>query len=440
MKEGALVLAIVCVLVVMQTSMVYAGGYELPMLGSRVLGMGGAFIGTADDWTAIYWNPAGLTQQEKWGVGATLLNLHYTLTDGNSVSNYDAPQMSFDQGDVFMRVHPTLSGAGNEPIQFSKETVSISAYNPGIGGYWAIPGLGVIGLGFYTPVSNYVDWDDTVKDQATQADITASYSTKLSMSMVNLSFARDAIRNLSVGIGLNLVYGNNEYDADKKYTCAAAPPMNYTFNYDSKASGTGFEWMLGLRYKVIPQFSIGAVYRSGSKLSLSGTANTLHTMLGIDETSDYTQKFNHPATYGVGLAYRPIPKLLLGFDWAQTDWTTMKAQFDYETEGTALKDIDKSMDWKRSDSYRLGVEYAISKQIGLQAGYTKFLSAAPDKGVGLTSVNDVDMNIFSIGAGYNFKGFQIDATYLYVGDKRTVSNVEYGVEANVFTLTCTYDL
>lgn len=438
MKKGTLVVAIVCVLVVMQASMVYAGGYESPMLGSRVLGMGGAFIGTADDWTAIYWNPAGLVQQEKWGVGATVFNPHYTLTDGNSVSNYDAPQMSFYQRDLFMRVHPTLSGTGNEPTQFSQKTVSRSAYSPGIGGYWAIPGVGVLGLGFYTPVSSHVDWDDAVKDPVTQAGITASYSSKLSMSIVNLSFARDAIRNLSVGIGLNLVYGNNEYDADKKYTCAAAPPMNYTFNYDSKASGTGFEWMLGLRYKVIPQLSIGAVYRSGSKLSLSGTANTSHTMLRIDETSDYTQEFYHPATYRVGLAYRPIPKLLLGFDWAQTDWTTMRAQLDYENEGTALKDIDKSMDWKRSDSYRLGVEYAISKQIGLQAGYTKSLSAAPDKGVGLTSVNDVDKNIFSLGAGYNFKGFQIDAAYLRVKGERTVGNVEYKVEANVFTLTSAY--
>jgi len=440
MKRGSLVVAIVCALVVMQASTVCAGGYESPMLGSRVLGMGCAFIGTADDWTAIYWNPAGLTQQEKWGVGATVYSPHYTLTDGNSVSNYDAPQMSFYQRDVFVRVHPTLSGAGSEPPQFSKKAMSRSAYSPGIGGYWAIPGVGVLGFGVYTPVSSCVDWDDAVKDLVTQADITASYSSKLSMSMVNLSFARDAIRNLSAGMGLNLVYGRNEYDADKKYTCAAAPPMNYTFNYDSEASGTGFEWMFGLRYKVIAQLSVGAVYRSGSKLSLSGTASTSHTMLGIDEISDYTQKFHHPATYGVGLACRPIPKLLFGFDWSQTDWTTMRAELDYENEGTVLKDIDKSMDWERSDSYRLGVEYAVSEQIRLQAGYSKALWAAPDKGVGLTSVNDVDKNIYSLGAGYDFKGFQIDAAYLHARGERTADNVEYKLEANVFTLTCAYNL
>src|SRR5581483_2966848 len=29
-------------------------------VGERALGMGGAFVGTADDTSAVYWNPAGL--------------------------------------------------------------------------------------------------------------------------------------------------------------------------------------------------------------------------------------------------------------------------------------------------------------------------------------------------------------------------------------------
>ena len=200
------------------------------------------------------------------------------------------------------------------------------------------------------------------------------------MSIANLSFATDVNPNLSVGIGLNLVYGNNEYNADKKYTCAAAPPMDYVFSYDSQASGTGFEWMLGIRYEVIPQLNLGLVYRSGSELGLSGTADTSHTMLGIDEVSDYTRKFYHPATYGIGLAYRPIRKLLIGMDWTQTNWTTMRANLDYENEGLVLTDVDMSMNWKRSNSYRLGIEYSVSEQISLQAGYNKDLSAIPDEG------------------------------------------------------------
>ena len=39
---------------------VHAGGFDTKGLGSRQLSMGGATLGLADDWSAIFWNPAGL--------------------------------------------------------------------------------------------------------------------------------------------------------------------------------------------------------------------------------------------------------------------------------------------------------------------------------------------------------------------------------------------
>ncbi len=43
----------------------YAGEFLYLGLGARALGMGGAFAAVADDVTAIYWNPAGLTSQSQ---------------------------------------------------------------------------------------------------------------------------------------------------------------------------------------------------------------------------------------------------------------------------------------------------------------------------------------------------------------------------------------
>ena len=37
-----------------------AHSQTFPAVGTRAQGMGGAFVGVADDGTAIYWNPAGL--------------------------------------------------------------------------------------------------------------------------------------------------------------------------------------------------------------------------------------------------------------------------------------------------------------------------------------------------------------------------------------------
>jgi hypothetical protein len=50
----------------------------------------------------------------------------------------------------------------------------------------------------------------------------------------------------------------------------------------------------------------------------------------------------------------------------------------------------------------------------------------------------VDKDVFSLGAGYSFKGPQVNAAYMYAGGKRTADGVEYELQANVFIITCAY--
>ena len=42
----------------------FANGLALNSIGTRALGMGGAMVGLADDVTAIYWNPSGISNVE----------------------------------------------------------------------------------------------------------------------------------------------------------------------------------------------------------------------------------------------------------------------------------------------------------------------------------------------------------------------------------------
>ena len=42
-------------------------------VGVRAMGMGGAFVGVADDFTAMYWNPAGLAQMQRREVAGVFL-------------------------------------------------------------------------------------------------------------------------------------------------------------------------------------------------------------------------------------------------------------------------------------------------------------------------------------------------------------------------------
>ncbi|MCK5005015.1 MAG: long-chain fatty acid transporter, partial [Candidatus Aminicenantes bacterium] len=43
----------------------YSNGLNLNGMGTKAISMGGAFIAVADDYSAVFWNPAGLTQMDK---------------------------------------------------------------------------------------------------------------------------------------------------------------------------------------------------------------------------------------------------------------------------------------------------------------------------------------------------------------------------------------
>ena len=57
----------------------HAGGFEIPDNGTRALGRSGAFAVRADDPSAIYYNPAGLTRLERPTVlfNLNIVNLDY---------------------------------------------------------------------------------------------------------------------------------------------------------------------------------------------------------------------------------------------------------------------------------------------------------------------------------------------------------------------------
>ena len=72
MKKRMKLISTVLVMLFLQST-VFSNGLSLNSIGARALGMGGAFVGLANDGTALYWNPAGLA-----GLNSSL---NLTVTD-----------------------------------------------------------------------------------------------------------------------------------------------------------------------------------------------------------------------------------------------------------------------------------------------------------------------------------------------------------------------
>src|SRR5665647_2102944 len=76
----------------------FAAGFRLPEAGAKAMGMGFAFTGQADDPSAIYFNPAGLTQLKGQNVmvGVTYIRENGATFTGTTPLTLNTGTGSFD--------------------------------------------------------------------------------------------------------------------------------------------------------------------------------------------------------------------------------------------------------------------------------------------------------------------------------------------------------
>jgi long-chain fatty acid transport protein len=418
-----------------------SGAYEVPGFGAKAMSLGGAFVGRADDWTASFYNPAGLTQLKGRSIGITLFNINWNGADRDSIANRD-PQalqdkkLSIRRGDIFPRLYPS------EPLQFSKKEIRHRFYQPSIGGYFHWDEY-TISLATYNPLGNFLHWRDIVIDPATQAQILASYYTRFFMAVSNLSVARKITPKLSLGAGINLIYSQFELDAYKRYQNVDPKLSSFDYYLDIEENGKGIGWegVVGVLYQINPKISIGGVYRSGSIVRMRGGAH-IYQQIGkqviIAEGSDYLRKFPQPPTWGIGLAYTPIPQLTLSADWHCTDWRVQKYHVSYKHPGENLPNTNINLHWKVSSRYRFGIEYRVLPKISLRAGFYYDERGMPGEFLGFTTVPTVDRKEASFGMSYDLGKWLLEASYNAAWGHQNIHGAEQVLWNNMLHFSLAY--
>ncbi|MCK4533016.1 outer membrane protein transport protein [bacterium] len=411
-----------------QAGFCWGGGFEGPGLGIRANSMGGAFIAMADDWTAGYWNPAGLAQLEGTGMGIVVDCVTVIGKDGNSIANgsiLDPNYPDENQGDIFYQVPP-----GVEPLQFDKKDITVISYLPGIGVYKEIKGYFTIEASIYEPIGYSSKWKDMVGGVD---GVNAFYEETFYTVVYNTSLARKMSSKLLLGAGLNILQGKWEKEARKT-------TLDYNCKSGMDGDGTGYEGVFGFLYSLPwDKMKLGGVYRTGSEISLEGKGFVEDLRLGIDERTNYTQKFNYPATYGIGIIGNPLRKLTLSFDWQATDWTKIKRDIDFDNDsGAAFVDFDENLKWEKTERIRIGGEYNFDKNFAARIGFYTDPTPVPDEQVSLTNVLDVDRNNITFGGGYSEKDWQVDIGYIYGWGSKTINEVRYKKEVGSFQVAFSY--
>ena len=411
MKKSFLYVLIFMVLVFCWQGFSWASGLTCEGLGTKAISMGGAFIGLADDSSAIYWNPAGLARLKGSEVAFGAYTMHSFMRDSNSVSNLDTEDRNPSHGDYFPRIYPT------EPTRFDKEEDfwPFCAAMPAITAYKTFDNF-TLGGGAYLTAGAYSNWSDTIRDPVTSAKIHASLWSMMMIMDFNISIATKLTDQISLGLGLDLIYGRLKGDLDKEYLGSNEPTQpDYKFRMETEADGMGFQGIIGLLYEISPKLSVGGIFRTGTNFDMQGDTSSSMDFYGVGgaaEKSDHYNRFRFAPSGGIGIAYRPTHRLILTADWQRSDWTKYMWPFGdmhYDDEGSLLQDTIIDPGWFASSAYKFGFEYRWNERLALRGGYWWEKSGIPHEGEGFETTNIGDpIRFANLGFGYQWDVWNLD--------------------------------
>ncbi len=367
-----------------------ANGYRLPDADAAAIARGEAFAATADNPSAIYYNPAGISQLEGHNLRAGLFGLTFT-------SSYKSPAGVESDSQAKLNVVPQLF------YTYTAETLPLS-----------------VGLGFYTPFGLSVEWPQTTgfRTLALKSDLT--YLT------VNPVVSWRILTNLSVAAGPTINYSELELQQ-------GVTPIPWFDQARLKGDAYDFGFNAGLMWKPHPMLSFGAVYRAKTEMDYSGSTETSFAapVPGMPQyfKMDAHAKVPFPQSIAGGVSFRPTPKWNLEFDVDWTDWNQVGTIQVRQLLPRAL-----ALNFQSSMYYELGVTYYFDNGWQLSGGYI-FNENSTRNATYTPLVPDQDRHFVTAGVGYRGRHFSIDAAYQFgIGDTLTVAGnlptPPYGQTAN----------
>ncbi len=329
----------------------FGNGFNLNSIGSRAASMGGAYIGLADDYSAIFWNPAGLTQLK----GRTL---SFYIADVIPSSTWDWDRQDPYYPDIHAKTETRhyLSGL-------------LSYYKP-------IKERLMAGIAVYVPSDIGTKWNGYELVNYSLDGIYAEWSSRLRVIAISPVLSYRIDKTLSIGTSLNFYYGRLNLKQVVLYK-----------QYSESSSGYGFGFTAGVLFTPPDEIiSIGLTFKTGYKIRFKGEAES--SFLPGNPKSNFSREIPWPMSVGWGIAAKPIDGLIITTDFQWTNWSIMEVITpNYENAdwqdlyNTYRREFDIELLWDHTLQVRLGCEYQLKERIALRAGY--YYDDSPNSGIRL---------------------------------------------------------
>jgi long-chain fatty acid transport protein len=282
--------------------------------GARSLAMGGAFIGLADDATAAYTNPAGLT-----GLGLEQqigIEVRRTSTDAQYATGGSASLNPFDRSGV---EYGSASDSSNNVSFLSwvlpREDWAFALYRHEMLNYESGYAAGAVGVGpgFTNPYFAAADLSVTTYGASFAYDINdhLALGAGLSWHDFEISTATGRFEEVLGGLGVEsaLVSAQTQFgdDHDIGYNLGLIYRGSDNFN-------------IGLSYRSAPEFDYRASNIAGPAFLYDFFAPGVFTG---ELLADQTVEFKAPDMFGVGFSWRPTDALTINLDVNKVNYSNL---------------------------------------------------------------------------------------------------------------------
>lgn len=369
--------------------------------GARSLGLGGAFTGLADDATAAYANPAGLTILRTQELAFEARN---TAFDTPFAASGTANFSPFDDSGVF-------EGSSSDSV-FAPSFAS-----------WVHPADRFTIALFYHRLadfeSNYsTDGIEFVGSPFGAGDGVFGVNTRLAFDVENWGAALGYQFSDSFSVGFSVAYSDFQIDS----VTTRPDGLN---QQTQRGDDDDIIYTLGALWRASDKFNLGLAYRRGGQFDFTAVNSTLPGNADHPRSVTEVTSFDVPHIFSAGLAFRPSDAWLFTLDVNRVYYSEL-------TDGGVVdifSGVPSSVSVDDGTEIRLGVEYAfldMERPLFLRAGIWRdpdhrlsvadsALGNCGDTNVGYFDCLDGvlfapgdDETHLSFGLGWAFPNFQVD--------------------------------
>ena len=376
---------------------VFGIGVALPDQDAFATARGNAFVATANDPAAVFYNPAGISQLD--GMNTSIGG--YGIVYG---STYKGGGKSIDS-------QTQLEGL---PQVFS--SMSIPKYHL------------TLGFGTYSSYGLRFEWP------ATAPFVGAGETGQINYVTAAPIIAYQICPTLSIAAGPTLSYSEADLKEHPTIMLGEGASASFVNHFRGRDMDVGYS--AGILWHPLPQHSFGVTYRSATAMHYEGHATVPLTPFNTKAQVE----FHFPQTVDFGYSFRPTEKWNIEADADWTDWSSLKTINVNPIPGETV-----TFNWKPSWMLDFGVTRYIGDGWRVSGGYMYSMNSVPSANFN-PLIPDSDRHIFSVGVGKKYKKFSWDAAYqLLWGPSRTVSgdafppaNGSYTFLGNALTINFGY--